>query len=185
MAYSERVFNVGFLEIAVIAVLGLLFFGPEKLPKAVQTLVLGIRSLKGLANQATDSLQGAAGIDSATAKKTMEDLADLHPKRWAASLLSDDSDASASAKAASTASTNASATAALNPGPEASDPAAGLPDGGDTASTKTAARSASAKSGSEGAGSSDDVVDLSAGQRSVQSPAHDGVVAADLDPDLP
>ena len=89
-------FNIGFLEIAVIAALGLLFFGPEKLPKAIHTLVVGIRSLKGMANEASSSLQGAAGIDSDTAKKTMSDLAELHPKRWAAGLLTDEPDSTPS-----------------------------------------------------------------------------------------
>jgi sec-independent protein translocase protein TatB len=81
------VFNVGVLEIAVIAVLGLLFFGPEKLPKAIQSLVVGIRSLRKMANEASSSLQGAAGLDTSAAKQTMSDLADLHPKRWASGLL--------------------------------------------------------------------------------------------------
>ena len=78
------------LEIAVIAVLGLLVFGPEKLPKAIQALVAGIRSLRGMATEATSSLQDAAGIDSEDAKKTMSDLAELHPKRWASGFLNDD-----------------------------------------------------------------------------------------------
>jgi Sec-independent protein translocase protein TatA len=83
------VFNVGLLEIAVIAVLGLLIFGPDKLPKAVQSLVAGIRSLRSAADDASKSLQGAAGIDGESAKQTMSDLADLHPKRWAAGLLAE------------------------------------------------------------------------------------------------
>lgn len=93
------VFNVGLLEIAVIAVLGLLIFGPEKLPKAVQSLMAGLRSLRGAADDASKSLQGAAGIDGETAKQTMSDLADLHPKRWAAGLLNEDpSDQAAASK---------------------------------------------------------------------------------------
>lgn len=84
------VFNVGLLEIAVIAVLGLLIFGPDKLPKAVQSMMVGIRSLRGMADNASKSLQDAAGVDGETAKQTMSELADLHPKRWAAGLLSEE-----------------------------------------------------------------------------------------------
>lgn len=95
------VFNVGLLEIAVIAVLGLLIFGPDRLPKAVQSLMAGIRSLRGVADDASKSLQGAAGIDSETAKQTMTELADLHPKRWAAGLLNEEpSDQKTAPKAA-------------------------------------------------------------------------------------
>lgn len=84
------VFNVGLLEIAVIAILGLLIFGPDKLPKAIQSLMVGLRSLRSAADDASKSLQGAAGIDGETAKQTMSELAELHPKRWAAGLLGEE-----------------------------------------------------------------------------------------------
>jgi sec-independent protein translocase protein TatB len=90
VTYSGTVFNVGLAEIAVIGVLGLLIFGPEKLPKAVASLVSGIRSLRGMATEASSSLQDAAGLDTAETKKTFADLADLHPKRWAGSVLDPD-----------------------------------------------------------------------------------------------
>ena len=83
-------FNVGLLEIAVIAILGLLIFGPDKLPKAIQSLMVGIRSLRGAADGASKSLQDAAGVDGETVKQTMSELADLHPKRWAAGLLKEE-----------------------------------------------------------------------------------------------
>lgn len=95
-AYACPVFNVGLLEIAVIAVLGLLIFGPDKLPKAAQSLMNGIRLLRGAADDASKSLQGAAGIDGETAKQTMSDLASLHPKNWAAGLLTDEASGQAS-----------------------------------------------------------------------------------------
>lgn len=116
-------FNVGFLEIAVIAVMGLLFFGPEKLPKAIHTLVLGIRSLKSMANEASSSLQGAAGIDTSAAKQTMTDLADLHPKRWAAGLLTDEPNKSApsTSSATSAAQVSEDATATANVADSAKD----------------------------------------------------------------
>ena len=82
---------MGLAEIAVIGVLGLLIFGPEKLPKAVASLVAGIRSLRAMATDASSSLQDAAGLDAAETKKTFADLADLNPKRWASSVLDPDS----------------------------------------------------------------------------------------------
>ncbi len=94
-------FNVGLAEIAVIGVLGLLIFGPEKLPKAVASLVSGIRSLRAMATDASSSLQDAAGLDAAETKKTFSDLADLHPKRWASSMLDPDADSARVARSAS------------------------------------------------------------------------------------
>lgn len=89
-AYAESVFfNLGLAEIAVIAVLGLLIFGPDKLPRAVQTLTSGVRTLRASASDATRSLQDAAGWDDAETKQTLSDIADLHPKRLMGSILSD------------------------------------------------------------------------------------------------
>ena len=83
-------FSLGFAELAVIAVLGLLIFGPDRLPKAVQSLMGTIRTLRKAAGDATKQLQEASGVDESDAKQMMTDIADLHPKRWAAGLLDDD-----------------------------------------------------------------------------------------------
>ena len=82
-------FNIGMGEIAVIAILGLLVFGPDRLPKAIQTLAAGIRSLRSSAADATKSLQDAAGLDNEATKQTMNDLAELHPKRIMGSVVDD------------------------------------------------------------------------------------------------
>lgn len=84
-------FNLGIAEIAVIVVIGLLIFGPDKLPKAVKSLSSGVRQFRSAATDATRSLQDAAGWESAETRQTLSDLADLHPKRLMGSIL-DDSD---------------------------------------------------------------------------------------------
>lgn len=84
-------FNLGIAEIAVIVVVGLLVFGPDKLPKAIKTLTSSVKQLRSAATDATRSLQDAAGWESAETRQTLSDLADLHPKRLMGSIL-DDSD---------------------------------------------------------------------------------------------
>lgn len=76
-------------EIAVIAVLGLLVFGPDRLPKAIKSLAEGVRALRAQASDATRSLQDAAGWDGSETRKAIDDLAQLHPKRLVGSILDD------------------------------------------------------------------------------------------------
>ena len=94
LAYSGVVFNLGIAEIAVIVVVGLLIFGPDKLPKAIKSLSSGLRQFRSAASDATRSLQDAAGWDSTETRQTLSDLADLHPTRLMGSIL-EDPDASA------------------------------------------------------------------------------------------
>jgi sec-independent protein translocase protein TatB len=81
------VFNVGLGEIAAILVLGLLIFGPDRLPRAVQTVAGGIRRLRTAADDATRSLQDAAGLDGDETRQALSEFADLHPRRIAGSVL--------------------------------------------------------------------------------------------------
>lgn len=83
-------------EIAVIAVLGLLVFGPDRLPKAIKSLAEGVRALRAQASDATRSLQDAAGWDSSETRKAIDDLAQLHPKRIVGSILDDPAERSQS-----------------------------------------------------------------------------------------
>ncbi len=84
-------FNLGIAEIAVIVVVGMLIFGPDKLPKAIKSLSDGVKQFRSAATDATRSLQDAAGWESEQTRQTLSDLADLHPKRLMGSIL-DDSD---------------------------------------------------------------------------------------------
>ncbi|MCQ1059824.1 Sec-independent protein translocase protein TatB [Photobacterium sp. ZSDE20] len=49
-------FDFGFWEIILIGVLGLIVLGPEKLPKAIDTVVNTISNLKSMANSLNDEL---------------------------------------------------------------------------------------------------------------------------------
>ena len=81
--------NIGLAEIGVIVVIGLLIFGPDRLPKAVKSLTTGMRTLRAAATDATRNLQESAGWDDEDTRKTFNDLADLHPKRIVGSIMDD------------------------------------------------------------------------------------------------
>lgn len=103
-------FNLGIAEIAVIVVVGLLIFGPDKLPKAIKSLSDGVKHFRSAATDATRSLQDAAGWESAETRQTLSDLADLHPRRLMGSILDDSaptSDKPTTAKPTQTPAANA------------------------------------------------------------------------------
>ena len=81
------VFNVGFGEIVMIAVVGLLVFGPDRLPEAVRRGMALLRQARELATQARQQVAEAAGVDDAEAARVVGDLRDLHPRRLASSVL--------------------------------------------------------------------------------------------------
>lgn len=76
-------FDVGVGELLVLMVLALLVFGPDKLPQVVAQATHWIRQLREQAASARADLADAVDLDSTGLK----DLADLHPKRIAASVL--------------------------------------------------------------------------------------------------
>lgn len=80
-------FNIGFGELLLIAVLGLLVFGPDRLPAAVRRATEMMGQLRGMAEQARQQVSDAAGIDQGEASKVIADLQELHPKRVAGSVL--------------------------------------------------------------------------------------------------
>lgn len=80
-------FNVGLGEMLLLAVLGLLVFGPDRLPAAVSKATATIRQLRDMAATARNQITEAAGVDEEQASKALNDLRDLHPRRLAASVL--------------------------------------------------------------------------------------------------
>jgi len=86
------VFDIGLGEIMVIAVIGLLVFGPERLPRAAADAAKWLRQIRGMASGARKELADSAGLDLTDAVDTVKDLRDLHPRRLAASLLDGDDD---------------------------------------------------------------------------------------------
>ena len=87
--------NLGWGEMAVLTLLGLLVFGPERLPKVAAQAGRLIRQLKEMATDVTSDLKreiGVDGMDSIDGLRT--DLRDLNPRKW----LSDDEAVSTQSK---------------------------------------------------------------------------------------
>jgi len=84
--------HVGWSELLVLAVVGLVIFGPDRLPKAAADAVRAVRQLRTLARGAAADLKAELGPEIADL-----DLASLHPRRIVASVLDDDEPAAATA----------------------------------------------------------------------------------------
>ena len=88
-------FDVGAGEFIVIAIVAVLILGPDKLPKAIATVVSWTRTLREQAAGARREIVAAAEIDPSVTedfKSAVRDIGELHPRRLAASILSDDAD---------------------------------------------------------------------------------------------
>jgi sec-independent protein translocase protein TatB len=83
-------FDIGLGEIAIIAVVGLLVFGPDRLPRAAADAARMVRNLRAMATTARRDLVDAAGLDSDEAKQTLRDLGQFHPKRLVGDLFNED-----------------------------------------------------------------------------------------------
>jgi len=83
-------FDIGIGEIIVLAILGLVVFGPERLPKAAADAGRLVRQLRGMASGARKDLADSAGVDLSDAKDALRDIADLHPRRIMSSLMNDE-----------------------------------------------------------------------------------------------
>jgi sec-independent protein translocase protein TatB len=92
-------FDIGLGEIAILAVIGLIVFGPERLPKAAADAGKWVRQLRVMAANAKSELADSAGVDLSETLDSVKGLRDLHPRKLAADLLSDDDDATPSAPA--------------------------------------------------------------------------------------
>jgi sec-independent protein translocase protein TatB len=79
--------NLGWSELVVLGVLGLLIFGPERLPKVASDAVRMLRELRAMARGAAADLKAELGPEMADL-----DLASLHPRRIVGSILTDDVD---------------------------------------------------------------------------------------------
>lgn len=89
-------FDIGLGEIALIAVIALFVFGPEKLPKAAADAGRMLRQVRGMAASARQDLADSAGVDLTETMDAVKSLSDLHPRNIASSLLSDQPEASKS-----------------------------------------------------------------------------------------
>ena len=83
-------FDIGLGEILILAVLGLLVFGPERLPRAAADAARTLRNVRAMASNARKDLADSAGVEFAGAQDALRDLQDLHPKRMVAGIFDDD-----------------------------------------------------------------------------------------------
>jgi len=82
-------FDIGFGEILLLGVIGMLVFGPEKLPKATSDAARLIRQFRAMATNAKNDLAKSAGVDMDDTMNAVRGLADLHPRRLATSIMAD------------------------------------------------------------------------------------------------
>src|SRR3954470_8242801 len=72
--------QIGWSELIVLAIIGLVVLGPERLPKAAADAARMLRQLRAMARGATADLKAELGPEMADL-----DLASLHPRRLAPS----------------------------------------------------------------------------------------------------
>lgn len=81
--------HVGWSELLVLAVIGLIVFGPDRLPKAAADAARMLRQLRQMARSASSDLKAELGPEMADL-----DLASLHPRRIVQSAVWGDEDES-------------------------------------------------------------------------------------------
>ena len=80
--------NLGWSELVVLVIIGLIIFGPDRLPKAASDAAKMLRQLRSMARNATADLKTELGPEMADL-----DLASLHPRRLVASVFEDEDEA--------------------------------------------------------------------------------------------
>lgn len=86
-------FDIGIGELLALAVIGLIVFGPERLPKAAADAAKWARQIRQMATSARKEIVDSAGIDLGETMDGLKDLRDLHPKRLASGIFEDDPEA--------------------------------------------------------------------------------------------
>lgn len=83
-------FDIGIGELIALAVIGLLIFGPERLPKAAADAGKWARQIREMATSARKELSDSAGLDLSETMDGLREFRDLHPKRLAAGMFEDE-----------------------------------------------------------------------------------------------
>lgn len=134
-------FDIGLGEIIVLAVIALIVFGPDQLPKAAASVGRFARQMREMASTARSELGDSAGLDSIGDE--LKSLRDLHPKRIIASAFEEPNDVKPATK--SGAATTAAGAPAAGSGSATGKPApasAAGDAGGAPAAPNSAATSA-------------------------------------------
>jgi sec-independent protein translocase protein TatB len=74
---EHAMFDLSITKLLILAVIGLVIFGPDQLPKMVRQASGTLRDLRRMADKAKADLQGGLGPEFADF-----DLADLHPRTF-------------------------------------------------------------------------------------------------------
>lgn len=114
------IFDIGPGEFLVIAIVAVLIVGPERLPRMVAEGVKWLRVLRDQAANARREIVAAADFDPAITdelRRSVNDIAELHPRRLAASFLSDVADSVPASPPPVPPSAGAAGAAAMSPGP--------------------------------------------------------------------
>jgi sec-independent protein translocase protein TatB len=82
-------FDIGIGEIILMAVVGLLIFGPDRLPKAAADAAKWLTQIRAMATGARKDLVDSAGLDLTETVETVKSLQEFHPRRLATSLFND------------------------------------------------------------------------------------------------
>ncbi len=84
-------FDVGLGEMVLIALIGLVVFGPDRLPTAITQASTWLRQLRETAaatrQELTDSL--GSSVDDSALTDAMRDLRELHPRNLVSGILDD------------------------------------------------------------------------------------------------
>lgn len=83
-------FDIGIGELIALGVIGLLVFGPEKLPRAAADASKWLKHIRGMAVTARKDLADSAGVDFKDTVNSVKGLADYHPRKLASSIFSED-----------------------------------------------------------------------------------------------
>lgn len=85
-------FDIGIGEIIILGVVGLLVFGPDRLPRAAADAAKWLKQIRTMASGARQDLADSAGLDLSETVDTVKSLQEFHPRRLAASILKDESE---------------------------------------------------------------------------------------------
>ena len=83
-------FDIGIGEMIALGVLGLLIFGPERLPRAAADAAKWLRQIRQMGMTARKDLTESSGLDLQDTINTVKSFGEYHPRNLATSLFAED-----------------------------------------------------------------------------------------------